>query len=76
MHGESTNDWWELRMNNRILTTIAGEERAKWFLKNMMCVDPHASWELVNVGEKEWAKPVTPAQVRRKMKVEYCAGSD
>ena len=76
MRGNNVNDWWELRMDGRVLTTVVGKDRAQWFLANIRSVDPEAKWELIQVGEKSWTKPVTPNQVKNRLDVEYCSGSD
>ena len=75
MQNESVNDWWEIRVNGRVLTTVVSEERAVWFLEKLRSVDVNAKWELVNVEQRPWAEPVRPCDVRKR-KVQYCVGSD
>jgi len=76
MQNESVNDWWEIRVNGRVLTTVVSEERAVWFLEKLKPIDVNAKWELVNVKQRPWAEPVRPSDVRKNRKVEYCVGSD
>ena len=75
MENECVNDWWEIRVNGRVLTTVVSEERAVWFLEKLKPIDVNAKWELVNVEQRPWAEPVRPSDVRKR-KVQYCVGSD
>ena len=75
MHDKSVEDWWELRMNGQVLTTVMSQDRAEWFLEKMRGVDLEAEWELVIVGKRRWAEPIKPSQARKR-KVQYCVGSD
>ena len=54
MHDKSVEDWWELRMNGQVLTTVMSQDRAEWFLEKMRGVDLEAEWELVRVGERRY----------------------
>ena len=74
MHDKSAEDWWELRMNGQVFTTVMSQDRAEWFLEKMRGVDLEAEWELVKVGDRK-AEPIKPSQARRR-KVQYCVGSD
>ena len=76
MRYESEKDWWELRVNGILITTIMGRDRAEWFMENMKVVDRKGHWELVRTDERPWAKPITPAEANRKIDVQYCIGSD
>ena len=76
MQKECANDWWEIRVNGRVLTTVVSEERAVWFLEKLRSVDVNARWELVSVGAKPWARPLGPEDILKNRKVEYCVGSD
>lgn len=76
MRYESEKDWWELRVNGILITTVMGRGRAEWFLENMRVVDQHGEWELISTAERPWAKPITPAQANKKIEVQYCIGSD
>lgn len=76
MRCENEKDWWELRVNGILITTIMGRGRAEWFLENMRVVDRHGTWELISTTERPWAKPITPAQANKKIEVQYCVGSD
>ena len=75
MYDERGSDWWELRMNGQVFTTVMSQDRAEWFLEKMRGVDLEAEWELVRVGERKWVEPIKPSQARKR-KIEYCAGSD
>ncbi len=76
MQNTSMSDWWELRVDDVVVTCILGRDRAEWFLENMKEVDPGARWELVYGGEKNWTKPLGPQEVRARREVVYCVGSD
>lgn len=76
MRYENEKDWWELRVNGILITTVMGRDRAEWFLENMKVVDLHGEWELISTSERPWSTPITPEQTRKKIKAQYCVGSD
>jgi len=76
MQNTSVSDWWELRVDDEVVTCILGRDRAEWFLANMKEADPGACWELVLSGKKSWTKPMGPHEVQARRKVVYCVGSD
>ena len=75
MHDKSAEDWWEIRVNGIVLTTVVSEERAVWFFEKLKPIDVNAKWELLSVERRPWAEPIKPSQARKR-KVQYCVGSD
>ena len=76
MRYESENDWWELRVNGKLITTVAGRDRAEWFLEKMKVVDLDGKWELISAYDRPWSKPITPEETSKNIKTQYCTGSD